>query len=190
MGSRSDIVFPVNMADTTAFDSLFRVYYAPLCHFAEHNLPTNLDAEDVIEDLFFKLWERHQVLESPAHARALLYRSARNACLNFMKHGKVAERGEQLLVSELEQMEEDHLQQMIRSEVWGEIYRAIENLPSQCSKVITMSYIEGKTNSEIAGELNLSGQTVKNYKQRGLRILKDNLPGNLFVLLLLYKYMN
>ncbi len=178
----------LNIGQTETFDLIFRSYYAPLCHFAAHFLQSEEEAQDIIEDLFIKLWQKNQVFENPKHAQAFLYRSAQNACLNFLKHNQRTTIAQEALITDTDWTEEDYLSQMIRSEVWGEIYRAIEGLPAQCSKVIVMSYIDGKSNSEIAEELDLSVQTVKNHKARGLSLLRTLLPGNLLMLLILHSY--
>lgn len=179
----------LNMGDPPIFDELFRAYFPTLCHFAENFIASEDEAKDLIEDLFVKLWERRQVFENTQHAQAYLYRSVRNACLNYLKHGQRLSLKHDILIADTDTVEEDYLTQMIRSEVWGEIYRAIENLPSQCRKVIAMSYIDGKNNEEIAVALDLSVQTVKNHKVRGLHILKDALPGNLLMLLVLHNFL-
>lgn len=178
----------LSMGHTQTFDELFRAYYSPLCYFATNFLESEDDAKDLIEDLFLKLWQRQQAFENHQHAQGFLYRSARNACLNFLKQGQKTAVKHGILMAEPDAIEEDYLMQMIRSEVWGEIYRAIEKLPLQCHKVITMSFIDGHTNEEIARALDLSVQTVKNHKVRGLRILKDTLPGSLLVLLILHSF--
>src|SRR6185312_80999 len=154
----------LNMGDPSTFDGLFRAYFASLCHFTADFLESDVDAKDVVEDLFVKLWQRKQCFENTQHAQAYLYRCVRNACLNYLKHGRRVSLKHEILIADTGEIEEDYLTQMIRSEVFGEIYRAIENLPSQCSKVITMSYIDGNSNAEIADMLNLSLQTVKNHK--------------------------
>jgi RNA polymerase sigma-70 factor (family 1) len=179
----------LSMGDPPTFDGLFRAYFAPLRHFTADFLESDDDAKDVVEDLFVKLWQRKQCFENTQHAQAYLYRCARNACLNYLKHGRRVSLKYEILIADTGEIEEDYLTQMIRAEVWGEIYRAIENLPSQCSKVITMSYIDGNSNAEIADMLNLSLQTVKNHKVRGLHILKDILPGNLFMLLVMHSLL-
>ncbi len=176
------------MGDAHVFDGLFRAYFAPLCHFTANILESDDDAKDLIEDLFLKLWQRNQTFENTQHAQAYLYRSARNACLNSLKQGLRLTLKHEILIADTDTIEEDYLTQMIRSEVWGEIYRAIENLPSQCSKIITMSYIDGNSNEEIADALNLSLQTVKNHKVRGLHMLRDVLHGNLIMLLILHNF--
>ena len=181
---------PINIGDRNAFDSIFHQYYASLCFFAERVTDSHDDAEDIVEELFVKLWNKHQQFESEQHLKAFLYRSTKNACLDFIKLTERANNRHTRFFMDNDQQEESYLNEIIRAEVIREIYQAIENLPPQCGKIITMSYVDGKTNQEIADELNLSIQTVKNQKGRGLGMLKSRLPHDKFQLLLLIPYLH
>jgi RNA polymerase sigma-70 factor (family 1) len=175
---------PVFLSDVAVFDLAYKSYYHPLCFYAAKFVPAD-DAEDLIENLFLKLWNKKQVFESPAHLQAFLYHAVRNACLDFKKSKKNNLQLHEPVSENQPLPGVDHLQHLIQAEVLAEIYRAVNNLPSQCSKVIRMGYLEGFNNAEIADELGLSEQTVKNYKGRGLTLLKDKLSGSAFTLLLL-----
>lgn len=148
-----------------------------------------MDAEDVVEELFVRLWNRQQHFTDEGHLKAFLYRSTKNACLDFIKKTERSGARNSFYASEVYENEEGYLNEIIRAEVIRELYQAIEDLPAQCNKVIKMSYVEGKSNQEIADELSLSLQTVKNHKARGLAILKSNLPTDKFRLLLLIPYL-
>jgi len=181
---------PINIGDRNNFNSIFHQYYKALCYFAERITESHNDAEDIVEELFVKLWNKQQHFESEQHLKAFLYRSTKNACLDFLKLSERANNRHTLFFMDNDQWEESYLNEIIRAEVMREIYRAIENLPKQCSKIITMSYVDGKTNQEIAQELNLSVQTIKNQKGRGLAILKGLLPLDKYQLLLLVPYLH
>ncbi len=171
------IDFPVHMGNEQDFDRIFNIYHAPLCYFCEQLTGESSAAQDIVSELFMVLWQRNTTFVSELHAQAFLYRSAKNACINLsLQEKRVTSIHEKLSTYSETKIEEDYLETMIKAEAWGEIYRAIENLPSQCSKVMSLSYIEGKSNAEIALELELSLQTVKNYKQRGIQTLKEKLP--------------
>lgn len=178
-----------NLDDPNAFSACFRQYYTALCYFAQRMLGDPLDAEDVVEELFVRLWNRQQHFTDEGHLKAFLYRSTKNACLDFIKKTERSGARNSFYASEVYENEEGYLNEIIRAEVIRELYQAIEDLPAQCNKVIKMSYVEGKSNQEIADELSLSLQTVKNHKARGLAILKSNLPTDKFRLLLLIPYL-
>lgn len=181
---------PINIGDRDIFNSIFHQYYKTLCYFAERITESHSDAEDIVEELFVKLWNKQQPFESEQHLKAFLYRSTKNACLDFLKLTERANNRHTLFFMDNDQWEESYLNEIIRAEVLREVYNAIEHLPPQCSKIITMSYIDGKSNQEIAEELGLSLQTVKNQKGRGLSILKGKLPYDKYQLLLLVPYLH
>jgi len=176
-------VFPLNMGEETGFERLFLLYHAPLRYFCEQLITADDLAEDIVSELFLTLWKKQMIFESAEHAQAYLYRSAKNRCLNLIRSEKSAlaktERAAGLTID----YSENYLDAFIRTEVWAELYRAVESLPSQCCQVITKSYFEGLSNQEIADDMGLSLQTVKNHKLRGLTALKDKLPDSMFIIL-------
>lgn len=176
-------VFPLNMGEEAAFERVFLLYHAPLRYFCEHMTGEGQACEDIVSQLFITLWKKQVVLESAEHAQAYLYRGAKNACLNYIRGEKRALEKIQKAADYNDESSGDFLDAFIRTEVWAELYRAVEGLPSQCCKVITKSYMEGMSNQEIADDMGISLQTVKNYKVRGLNTLKERLPDTMFILL-------
>jgi len=169
------------------FELIFRSYYAPLKRFIKNSMSIN-DADDLVENLFVTLWEKQIKFESLDHMRAFMYRSAGNAGKNYLQLHQNSKR-ESLEDPDILETE-SHLTEMLKTEVIAELMRAINGLPSQCGKVISMAYIEGLSNSEIAVQLGINEQSVKNTKHRGLKILKQNLSSESFMLLLLMNYLN
>ncbi|SMC98029.1 RNA polymerase sigma-70 factor [Pedobacter nyackensis] len=175
---------PIDMGNEDAFEEMYRSYFAPLCYFARKYIDQE-DAEDVINNLFLKLWRQKELFESIQHAQSALYVATRNSCLDFLKIAKRAE-DRHILVAKGAAPDADFIEQMIRTEVWAEIYREINKLPVQCSKVISLSFVEGLKNDEIARELDISIQTVKNQKSMGVKLLKQKLSKSGFLLLCMY----
>ncbi len=175
---------PIDLSDAAVFDVVYKSYYHPLCFYAAKFVQPE-DAEDIIENVFLKLWNRKQTFNTTVHMQASLYHSVKNACLDHMKVSRNSAQRHLTVVKSENGTPPDHLHRIIQAEVLAEIYRAVNDLPAQCSKVITLGYIEGLNNAEIASTLGLSEQTVKNYKGRGLVLLRERLSGSAFTLLLL-----
>lgn len=181
----TELLQRLGSGDKEVFAHIFREYYSALCAFAEKIIGSPDDVEDLVEEVFEKLWNRKPHFENIRHLKDFLYKVTRNACLDFIKnsiHRK--ERQARFLQTENDVESASDLC-LIRAEVYREIYREIMALPEQCGKIIRMGYIEGKRNEEIARELDLSVQTVKNQKSRGILLLKLRLSPELFVLLAL-----
>lgn len=177
--------FPLNMGRSSSFEQVYMTYYHPLRFFISRTISQD-DAEDILEDLFARLWNNKANFENEIHLKGFLYRSADNARKDFLKSHRVSKTDylENQYLRELEDYDIDQ----VKSEVYGELYRAINDLPSQCRTIISLSYIEGLSNKEIAQQLSLSEQSVKNTKVRAIKILKDKLP--LKVLLFLVSVLN
>jgi len=180
----------LNNGNRQAFNHLFLQFYPALCLFAERIVDDPADAEDIVEDMFVKLWHKPRLFESSGHLRAFLYRCTKNACLDFIKTSRRANERNTLFSEELGYSEESYLNEIIRTEVIRDIYQAIQELPPQCSKVISMSYVDGLSNAEIAVKMGLAVKTVKNQKLRGLTLLRNRLPHDRYLLLILVPYLH
>ena len=84
----------------------------------------------------------------------------------------------------------DYLHNLVHTEVIAEIHRAINQLPTQCRKVISLEFIEGLSNEEVAKELSLSIQTVKNHKVRALKILKQQFSDNIPIVAVIHFFLS
>jgi RNA polymerase sigma-70 factor (family 1) len=171
--------------DSRALQAIFKLFYPPLCLFAERMLRDRPAAEDIVGDTFVKLWKRHADFENLQNVKAFVYITTRNACLNALKQMQ----REQLSKKQLAYLSGDKetfiLNEIVRNEVLQEINREIEKLPGQCRKIFKMSLFEGRKNQEIADLLHISVHTVKNQKARAIQLLKVKLPDRNLVALLI-----
>lgn len=180
--------FPISMGQHDSFDLVFRTYHQALVYYARKFVDAE-DASDLVENIFVRLFEKRTTLNNEEHIRKLLYLAVRNACINYIELKNNANKRHRIVADQSLIDVESHLQTMMHAEVLAEVYRAINQLPLQCARVITLSYVEGKTNTEIAHEMGLSEQTVKNHKTRGLKILKDNMSDSALILLLMLAHL-
>ena len=180
----------VSMRDESVFEKIYHAYFAPLCYFSQQILGSRQDAEDLVENVFIKLWEANKGFKPSDNKAVFLYSCVKNAAIDLIRKGKTKERVFDNISRSTSEVVPDFLSQIITTEVWAEVYRAIENLPSQCQKVISLSYLEGKSNHEIAAELQISEKTVRNTKVRALQSLKHNLPENIWAILLAIPFFN
>ncbi len=173
--------------DSRAFSYFFELYYRPLVSFAANLVGDARQAEDIVKDQYVKLWQKREDFETESNIKSFLYISTRNASLNYLRHLQVrvasfrelryldAQRGEQLVLNE-----------MIRSELLGRIYEAIERLPDRRRQVFKMAYVEGLKNEEIASSLDISVHTVKEHKGKALQELRMKFGDKDLVLFLFY----
>ncbi len=164
----------LNAGKQEAFCYLYEQYYQSLCLFASRLVDID-EAEDVVHEVFLMIWKKRKHFENEDHVKSFLYLSTRNTCLNVQKANRRAGERQSQFVFEREDWEESCLFHMFRAEVLRELREAVYRLPPKCQKVIKLTYLEGKSNPEVAAELNISIHTVKNQKQRGLELLRHKL---------------
>lgn len=166
---------------------LFKLYYPRLVHFSYQILHDQSQAEDLVQDTFVKLWNNcHLVSGDSIAIKNYLYTTTKNACLNILRHHKIAENHIQNQHNLL--FEEAVLHKIIRSEVLAEIHQAINSLPFSCRQIFRLCYVDGMKNSQVADLLGISINTVKTQKQRGLKVLRLQLRPELFLLLTIFFY--
>lgn len=157
-----------------AFNFIFDCYYTSVCFFARRLIAANPVAEDITQEAFVRLWEKHNTFNCERSIKAFLYIITRNACLNFLKQGrreKVNEGDWDLLLEE----HEDPPPEFASAEKIYKLSLALEALPPECRRVMQLCYVDGWRNINIARELGISVNTVRNHKARGLLLLKKRL---------------
>ncbi|WP_295116904.1 RNA polymerase sigma factor [uncultured Chitinophaga sp.] len=174
--------------NTSHYSYIFKEYYSALCHYAETIIGEPGHAEDIVQDVFERLWQKPYAFEDLRHLKDFLYKSTRNAALNFLKGAQHSKERQAKFLHEQEQSATADDLDIIRMEVFRVIYREISNLPDQCGKIVRMSYIEGLKNEQIAEILSISLQTVKNQKTRGMKLLRMRLSPVVLALFSLFSH--
>lgn len=173
----------LDMGNSEVFTRMYKQFYAPLCYYSFRMVGDRENAEDIIDELFGKLFQKSQGFEDESHLKFYLYSSAHRASLNYIRSESNLKFREGKFAQGYEETEQSVQHNLIRTEIYNDIYKAIMSLPSQCGKVIRLSYLEGMENARIAQEMGLSIQTVKNHKHHGLKLLKGKLSSEIFLLL-------
>lgn len=156
--------------DEYAFKKIFDQFNIRLCYLASKLLPSTISPEDIVQDIFVKLWEKRNDFQSISAIKAFLYISVKNKCLNHIKHYKVQQKYQSLQNNDLE--EDTIMNHIVESEVLERVYYAIKQLPKRCQSVMYLSYFEGMKNTEVASNLKVSVNTIKTQKKRGLALLR------------------
>lgn len=152
------------------FESLFTYNFRPLCLYALHYLGDVDASEDIVQECFATLWEKLQQGTEVANRRAYLYMVVRNRCLDQLrKKGIPTESLKPYDTYGL--IDDDDAQE--RSLTEARLWTAIDSLPEKCREVFVMSKRDGLKYEEIAEELGLSVNTVRNQISKALRMLKE-----------------
>ena len=96
-----ELYLKLKEGDERAFQTLFRKYYSAMCHFASQFLNDSELAEEIVQDMFVKIWEKRASLNIETSVKHYLFRSVRNQCLNQIQHEKIKKQLETFLEEEL-----------------------------------------------------------------------------------------
>ena len=154
----------------TTIEDLFRLNYRPLCMFALHYLQDADLVEDVVQECFTVLWEKLEQGADVANRRAYLYMSVRNRCLDHLRRKGLPK--ESLKPYDTYGIIDDDDAEE-RSVMEAKLWTAIDSLPEKCRQVFLMSKRDGLKYEEIAEELGLSVNTVRNQISKALNVLKN-----------------
>lgn len=168
------------------FEEIFRKYYPALLSFVERHVGDRDLAKDFVQDVFFKLYESKGVFPTEASLKSWLYKSSRNAALDYLRHLKVRDE-HQLLMAESMMYAAD-VDEVISEELARKIHAAVNSLPPQCCQIVRMNIIDGKKYTEISAELGVSMNTIKTQISRGYKKLRELLSDDFNALVLFYYY--
>lgn len=180
------IVPAIQQGSEVAFEQLFRLYYAPLCRYATGIVIESEDAEEIVQQVFLRVWERRTELDIKVSFKAYLYRSVHNASLNHKQRQKNNIRFEDVPLRVVHAAEFVH--EMDVKQLEKEIGKALNTLPEQCRKIFELSRFEELKYREIAELLNISIKTVENQMGKALRIMREQLSAYLPLLLITASY--
>lgn len=160
------------MRDTSDFDRLFRLYYAELFVFAHRMVWSEEECHDIVTDAYEMLW-RHFARIEAVTARAWLYSTVRNACLDHLerqRHHKDYAELYRRLTSHVDDW--DWLAECDeRTKVVGDV---LARMDDKSRRILHACYVERKKYREVAEEMGISTSTVKKYVMRALKTIREN----------------
>ncbi|MGE6397373.1 RNA polymerase sigma factor [Chryseobacterium scophthalmum] len=173
--------------DRFAFDRIFTMHHSSLVFFA-NRLLLNIGMEiskEIVLDVFLKLNERREAFQTLSNIKAFLYISVKNSCIKVIEKEKVLQKRFDLYTKNFNEFEKNVLDSIVQTEVYTELYHAIDLLPEQY-RVIMSRIVGGDTPKEISEELGIPVSTINTQKSRAISLLRKSLSGAGIALLLIY----
>jgi len=181
-----DLALQIRNGDAIAFDTLVVRYYQPLLNMVVRYVDSIDVADDVLQEMFVRLWERRSSWTIPDSVREYLYSSARNTALNTIRGSQRRKRAEGKAVEPAaDSGAEDSSATIENNEFVAAVWSAVDELPERGREVYTLAYQHGLTYGEIARILGVSLPTVKTHMARALVALQRKLRRFLTVSLVL-----
>jgi RNA polymerase sigma-70 factor, ECF subfamily len=161
--------------DEELFGQLFKAHFKPLRKYAFTFVQEQQLAEDIVQTIFFKLWQRIEVLNFSDSVAAYLYRAVYNECLNALKHNKVKRLYQSWLHRTMQHRSDSAHKKLHHDDLEKRLHTAISQLPQQCRTIFQMSRFEGLRYQEIGQRLGISPKTVENQMSKALKLLRTKL---------------
>jgi len=189
-----NIIGELARGNPKAFTGLYNEMYSSLFWFAHKFLENNEDSEDIVADVFYKLWVNRAELNQVDNLPAYLRRMTRNACFNFLNRNKLkAGIYKDLLLRAETVTEDDIIRCEVKAEVLDFVTSELKKLSPKYRIVFDLSFIEGLKNEEVADKLKTSNQVVRDMKSKIRKMLKVRMlsPTTAIILLCLFlqKYL-
>ena len=155
-----------------AFSELYVRYKDKLYYFCLHLLKSKEEANDIVQEIFIRLWESRSFINPELSFSSFLYTMARNRILNYFRDIDIDEKVKQILSAQKITEEEAIDSKIIYTEYQMILQNAISQLPPQRQKIFNMSRIESMSHKEIAAELGISVNTVQEHISEALKFIK------------------
>ncbi len=174
--------------DETSFEQLFKTHYNALHAYAQVILKDEDVAEEIVQGMFLKFWEKRESLQIQS-VKAYLYKCVYNDSINYLKQEKTKSKYQEFTVHTMNTEHEPAAAKVELKELQKHLREALNQLPEQCRTIFQMSRFDELKYREIADQLGLSIKTVENQMGKALKILRLKLADFLvFVLLGLWHY--
>jgi RNA polymerase sigma-70 factor (ECF subfamily) len=170
----------IRTGDVSAFEAMFRAYKNDLGAFLQRFLRSREAAEEVIQDLFLRIWEQRHEWEVAVPLNIYLFRAARNRAISYVRHQRVETRFRERVCGAadggLRSQSPAWADERARaSEVEDAIELAVNQLPERCREVFCLNRYHHLSYAEVAQAMGISVKTVEVQMGRALTVLRERL---------------
>ncbi len=165
---------------------MFNEYYQPLCNYAL-KFTKDLDkAEDMVQDVFVKLWNRKQIIDKEKNWTSYLFLMVKNQCLDEYKRNNIGAKvtQEYYKVNDKEvylTVDDKEVEYYLMLE---KLNQSIQALPPKCREIFTLNKLQGVTQIEIADSMGISIKTVEAQMAKAYKIIKASLVTKLILFII------
>ncbi len=189
--SEKEILKGLKSGDEDAYRRIFHAWYEPLCTYAVGLVRDRFQAENIVDDVIFHLWEIRENVEIQTSLKGYLFSSVRNRSLNYLasavrkKYKDISDNEYKLVMDSLTAISKDDIYgKLFEDELKKCLMKELDGLSPECRDVFEKSRFEGLTYKEIADRLGISVNTVKYHIKNALAVLRNGL-GKYFLAILM-----
>jgi len=165
----SEIIRRIKQGDAGQFESLFRSSYVSLVRYAKTLVKDHDTAEEIVQDLFFRLWQDKEKITIESSLNGYLFRAVHNRSLHWIEHNRVVEKHAREAEYNQPQNVENPSEIIQYKELQSKIAKILAQLPERCGRIFYMNRFEGLKYTEIAEKLSVSVKTVEANMGKALK---------------------
>jgi len=181
-----DLAYQIKLGNKDAYQKLFERYAPKIFHFALTYLKNKADAEELVQDVFLKLWEKRETLDATQNVKAYIFKIAINTIYDFIRRKNIEDAYNNFAKENFNFTSNNTWDTIVFKEMESTLNKVVAQLPEQRRRVFLLSKKNGLSNVEIAQKLGLSKRTVENQLYRAIGYLKEQLKNHsVFTLLFL-----
>lgn len=159
--------------DQVAFGTLYRHYRAPALKFCIALLKDQEEAENMVHDVFIKIWEKRTLINPELNFNSYLFTCLRNMAFDYLKQVEKNQLMRQRYLDRMEQMQADEVEE--RENQFRVLHTAIGSLSEKRKQILLLNVEGGKSYQEIAELLRISKNTVKNQLVKAKQLLREKI---------------
>lgn len=171
--------------DMLAFDAIYKAYCQRLYGFVLRFIKQKEDAQEIVQEVFLKIWESRAKIDIYASFEAYLFTTAYNVTISLLRK-RLSQDKYIAHIKDIQSINqaEQTIDEVEYNELAGKVQSLISQLSPRQQEIFYLSREKGLTHEEIAERLNISVNTVKNHMVSSLKFLRSHLDHSLLVHLL------
>ncbi|GGW82838.1 RNA polymerase sigma factor [Salegentibacter mishustinae] len=169
------LVEQLKVNNEKAFHKIFEKYHPPIFAYSISLLKSKENAEEIVQEVFMKLWMNSEELDPNLSLKSYLFTIARNLSFNHLKKAANSELLKKEIFHKTTSSENSTFDKVVHNEYAIITMEAINRLPEKRKRIYEMSRLEGKSYSDISEELNISVSTVKSQMSSALSSIRNYL---------------
>lgn len=180
-----DLNIRLRNKDIKAFRTVYNNGFNNLQRFAMRYVYDWQEAENIVQDAYFWLWDNIQTFDIKKNVYSYLLGIVKHRCLNHLRTLDIQDRHrdkiiEALLYSGINNNFDNYLDDNFDEDIKERLYKVLDNIDGKQKEVLKFRFAENMSISQIAKEMSVSDETVKTHLKRVMKTLRENLTFILF----------
>lgn len=184
----ADLVHRIKYGEKKAFQELYERYAPKIHHFSLSYLKNEADSEELVQNVFLKVWEKRKILDASQNIKSYIFKIAVNSIYDFIRCKNIEKAFSEFALNNYSRESNNTWNTIIYKEMQTTLNKRVSQMPEQRRRVFHLSKRKGLTNDEIAEKLNISKRTVENQLYRALAFLKVHYKNESMLTLLFFVF--